>query len=418
MNNHFLKKSKSWQFVWFFIKIAFRLFYKKIIIEGENNIPKNTSIIFAPNHQNALMDPLAILYASKAQVVFLSRADIFTNKSISKFLSFLKIIPIFRIKDGKENLQKNDTTFDLSIKILKNKQCICIFPEATHNNKRQLLTHKKAIPKLAFQAEERNKFNLNINIIPIGIYYSDYYKLGSILHIKIGESICVKEFEKQYYENPQIAINLLKEKLFLNSQKLVVDIQNNEYYQSYITIIEMLSSEIKDIKEKLIAEKKYSINLDYLFNNDNSTFLDIINKIKKREKILKKYRIRENERISNISSKKHLLLNYILAMALFPCFLIGVILNIIPYFLLKLILSHTEDKQLYSTIKLVFGIVLFPFYIFILLGIISKYISYFYNSLLNSNRKINFSKKHNEEYNKILNIEEKITKILKTNFKE
>lgn len=105
-------------------------------------------------------------------------------------------------------------------------------------------------------------------------------------------------------------------------------------------------------------------------------------------------------------------------MALFPCFLIGVILNIIPYFLLKLILSHTEDKQLYSTIKLVFGIVLFPFYIFILLGIISKYISYFYNSLLNSNRKINFSKKHNEEYNKILNIEEKITKILKTNFKE
>lgn len=412
MKNNILKESKLWQLIWFFAKIALKLFYKKIIIEGKENIPKNCPIIFASNHQNALMDPLAILYASNRQVVFAARADMFKNKTVAKILNFLKIIPIFRMKDGKENLQKNDITFNLSIKILENNRSICLFPEATHNDKRQLLPHKKAIPKLAFLAEEKNNFNLDIKIVPIGIYYSDYSKIGSTLYIKIGKCISVKDYKTEYYENPLTAINLLKNNLFDESRKLVIDIQNDEYYKQYTTIIEILSSNIKNIKNKLYSQKNNSLRIDSLFLNNNSKFFELINLLEKREKILLNYKIYHKEKIDIIQNTKILTAKILTAIIISPIFILGVALNVIPYLCLKSILWHTEDTQLYSTIKFVLGIVIFPFYPLIIFGIISIHIFHFYKSTINELRKKIFIIKHKKDYNTVLNIEKEINEIL------
>ena len=57
-----------------------KVFYRKIIIIGRENINPDHHLIFAPNHQNALMDALAVLFTHKGQPVFLARADIFKRK--------------------------------------------------------------------------------------------------------------------------------------------------------------------------------------------------------------------------------------------------------------------------------------------------------------------------------------------------
>lgn len=84
-NNHLYSYSKAWNLLYRYVCLFLRLFYKTIVIEGKDNIPNNSPIIFAPNHQNALMDPLAVLYGSKRQIVFLARADIFLFKNHSHF---------------------------------------------------------------------------------------------------------------------------------------------------------------------------------------------------------------------------------------------------------------------------------------------------------------------------------------------
>ena len=83
-------------------------FYKKVTYIGLENIPQDKPVLIAPNHQNALMDALAIIYAQKGkQPVFLARSDIFKNSFIAKMLFFLKILPVFRLRDGKEKLKMN-----------------------------------------------------------------------------------------------------------------------------------------------------------------------------------------------------------------------------------------------------------------------------------------------------------------------
>ncbi|MBS1232106.1 MAG: putative 1-acylglycerol-3-phosphate O-acyltransferase, partial [Bacteroidetes bacterium] len=142
------------------------VFYRKIIVRGAENINPDEHLIFAPNHQNALMDALAVLFTHKGQPVFLARADIFRSKPIAAFLYFIKILPVYRIRDGFSTLKSNDEIFQKTIDVLKNKNGLVILPEGDHEGFRRLRQLKKGICRVAFQADEATGFNLKIKIIP------------------------------------------------------------------------------------------------------------------------------------------------------------------------------------------------------------------------------------------------------------
>ncbi|NLA23439.1 MAG: hypothetical protein GX879_00575, partial [Bacteroidales bacterium] len=114
-----LRYSKSWYLYSRYVFFVQKLFYKKITAEGLENIPMKTPLIYAPNHQNALLDPLLIIATCKRQIVFLTRADVFLNKFVTKFFNWLKILPVYQIREGRENLPKNYTSFDQIIDVLE-----------------------------------------------------------------------------------------------------------------------------------------------------------------------------------------------------------------------------------------------------------------------------------------------------------
>ena len=147
------------------------VFYRKVIVLGRENINPNDPVIFAPNHQNALMDAMAVLFTNKGQNVFLARADIFKKKTVAAILYFLKILPVYRIRDGFSSLKGNDEIFIKTIDVLKNKNGLVILHEGDHAGFRRLRQLKKGICRVAFQSDEATGFNLNIKIIPVGIEF-------------------------------------------------------------------------------------------------------------------------------------------------------------------------------------------------------------------------------------------------------
>ncbi|HCY01414.1 MAG TPA: hypothetical protein DG754_14855 [Bacteroidales bacterium] len=74
------KEIEQWSRRYYVLKLYVDLcfkFYFKSTIEGLENIPKDKPIILAPNHQNALMDALAVLCTKTWQPVFVAPAGIF-----------------------------------------------------------------------------------------------------------------------------------------------------------------------------------------------------------------------------------------------------------------------------------------------------------------------------------------------------
>jgi len=129
------------------------IFYRKIIVMGSENIDPEDHLIYASNHQNALMDALAVLFTHRGQPVFLARADIFKKKVIAAFLYFIKILPVYRIRDGFSSLKSNDEIFHKTIDVLKNRNGLVILPEGDHVGFRRLRQLKKGICRIAFQAD-------------------------------------------------------------------------------------------------------------------------------------------------------------------------------------------------------------------------------------------------------------------------
>jgi len=223
-----------------------KIYYRKVIVLGRENINPDHHIIFSPNHQNALMDALAVLFTHKGQPVFLARADIFGKKAIASILYFLKILPVYRIRDGFNTLKANDEIFLKTIDVLKNKNGLVILPEGDHVGYRRLRQLKKGICRVSFQAEEATGFSLMIRIIPVGIEYSNYSRFRQVLTVVYGKPVEVTEFYRIFKESPEKALNELRNKLSYEMKRIMVHIESEEDYEAIDELRSIINGRFSD----------------------------------------------------------------------------------------------------------------------------------------------------------------------------
>ena len=168
------------------------LSYRKFQVTGLENIPKDGSVILVPNHSNALMDAMVTLRTRKEPTVFGARADLFEHPVVAKFLTFLKILPMVRKRDGIRNVLKNLDIQEDIITVLEDNVPFCMFAEGTHRAKHSLLPINKGVFRIAVAAMQR--FNKPVYVVPAGIDYSDYFRYSGTALIQFGEPINVNEY--------------------------------------------------------------------------------------------------------------------------------------------------------------------------------------------------------------------------------
>lgn len=367
---HLFRNSGKWWLLSQYVFFLMRLFYKKIVVEGKANIPRDKPLIFAPNHQNALMDPLVILYASGLQTVFLARADIFRIKLLRDLFSWLKIIPVYRIRDGKENLGNNDASFNIAVEVLENGRSVGIFPEAAHSSQRRLLPMKKGIPRLAFLAEEKNDFKLDLQVLPAGIYYSNYENMRAIVHVRFGKPIAVKDFQEAHQENPQKSLLLLRDAIGEQLTELSLDIRDQEYYDSIYCAVEIFAASLlKDRGERRInQQKRFRIQKELIgrlerdlegkpesMGNFRTKVSHLLSLLKDSNLKWEYFQLPPKNVFGVLGSLALLLLT-------FPVFLYGLVNNVLFYGGVKLLLQKFKDRQFHSSVKFVLGLAVCPLF--------------------------------------------------------
>ncbi|NPA45504.1 MAG: hypothetical protein GXO49_08215 [Chlorobi bacterium] len=339
-------------------------FYKEVTHIGTENIPKDKPVLIAPNHQNALMDALAVIFSQDIQPVFLARSDIFQNPILAKILFKFKILPVFRIRDGKEKLKLNDLIYAKTIEVLEKHRQVAIFPEAQHIDKKHVRQLKKGIQRIAFMLEEKNNFNANVCIIPTGIYYSNYWNFRSKLVVKFGKPIYLNEYFEDYKKDPARTIVKFTEMLHNRLKEEAIHISDLNYHDEYDLLrdinekqmLEELSLKLNP-ENKLKADKATIKKIDNLKENKNDIFLSLIDKVKKYSAYLKELNIKDWV-VTN--KKSNLFLRFILLFLSLPIFIYGFINNAIVYFLPNIVTSKFEDKQFTSSVVYVFVILINP----------------------------------------------------------
>ncbi len=342
------------------------IFYKKVEYIGMENIPRDKPVLIAPNHQNALMDALAIIFAQNRQVVFLARSDIFKKKLIAKILFFLKILPVFRFRDGKENLKYNDAVYHKSIEVLKQRPVV-IFPEATHIDKKHLRKLKKGIQRIAFMLEEESDFKADVHIIPTGIYYSNYWNFKSKLIVSFGKPLRVKDFEEDYKKDKVKAMVKLGNAMAEKIKSEIVHVEDLTYHDSYLLLAETcedesakaLSIKPDSLRHKIKLQQDIIRKADLLKEQDPKTFEELQSNLKKYKTTLDKLKLKDRV-VGQPFSMVRLLFNSFLLLLFLPVFIYGALTNIIPYNLPGLVTNKIKDRQFVSSINFVFGLLIYP----------------------------------------------------------
>ena len=249
MKNNTMKREhiydKDWRYS--FLRIFWtdknvRSSYRRRIVCGQENLPQDGAIILSPNHCNTLMDALVMLCAHKGITVFGARADIFRKPLIAKIMTFLRILPMVRQRDGLRNVLQNNQTQEIIVDTLENDVRFCIFPEGSHRTRHSLQRLGKGVFRIALAANARFGDKRPVYIVPVGLEYGDYFRYRSTCIVNYGKPINVTKFvaEGNFESEPQ-AIEALRHELSARISGLITYIPDDENYESKWTLTKMLA---------------------------------------------------------------------------------------------------------------------------------------------------------------------------------
>lgn len=172
-----------------FLRFGFRLFYHKVHIHHIGNVPLTGPVLLVSNHPNSFMDALLIGAYLPRPTHFLARGDAFNNPVLAKVFKAYNMLPVYRISEGKENIEKNFETFDVSYNAVNEGGVVLIFGEGLCKNNWDLRPLKKGPARIASRAWNGTDAARDLAIIPVGLTYEHFDGGGKSVIINYGEPI-------------------------------------------------------------------------------------------------------------------------------------------------------------------------------------------------------------------------------------
>lgn len=318
-----------------------KIYYKNIYTIGKENIPpKNTPMIIASNHQNALNDALGVEFAFKDRVVSIfTRADAFNKKFMGKFLRSIYLLPAFRMgHDGLDAVQKNEEIFKEAGDRINSGGSVLIFPEAVNQDKRWLGDFSQGYLRMAFQAAKDSNFEKDIMILPICNHYSNYFKFREDMLIKCGKPISLKPYYEMFKDKPRTVQRLLNQDIRKAIDDLMLNITDLENYESIDFIRETYGKKYcfdcqgnpNYLPDKLLSDKALFRELEEAKEEKPEEILEIYKKTLELKEGYKRFDVKD-ENFEKKFDAFEFGLKWFGLVILFPLFVVASIPNILVF---------------------------------------------------------------------------------------
>jgi len=332
------RKSNLYRILKLWINAGLHTFYR-FEVHGRENLPKGKPFIITPNHENALVDAVIAIIMMRDQPYSVARAGAFQNPMVAKFLTRIRMFPIYRPQDGMENMYKNEEIMRNIIQYIKDGQRILIYPEGDQALTRRLRPLKKGVFRMALAAEKESSWKLDLQLVPTGVVYEEHAKMGRSVVVTYGKPICVEDYYDPENFNEARLMKVLREKLFDAMRPLMMDIPSADYNDTLEKLrLLYVPQALKNAGVRLsnyTQKWKYDQSFVRAFLNEEESNKALLETIKKQVEELNDAAARRRLRLPLFAKTNWPIVNQIgetllLAITL-PLFVMGFLLNIIPY---------------------------------------------------------------------------------------
>ncbi len=351
-------------FLSYCMRLAIRIYFKKIEVKGWENLPQDKPILLTPNHPSGFMDPILIGAVVKRPVHFISRGESFVKPLQRWFFSKLHMLPVYRPDKTRHLIHKNKGVFKSCYQILEQNGAIIIFPEGLSHMEPRLIKTKTGASRIALGAENQHNFELDVHIVPIGLNYSNAHKFRSSVCVNIGQSIPAKKYQEHYQKKPQEAARALTADIRQSIIGNSVHIYQEDRFETY----DML------LKSHILLPEDYASTLPIINDLDNIE-LNVLNKALYELHYLKKQ--------LNINGNYQRIVRWKWSQILqIPMAALGIFLNYIPYKLTGIFTDNVIKRPDFrGSFLLVAGFFIFAIY-YLLTGLLIGSFSSWWLSLI------------------------------------
>jgi 1-acyl-sn-glycerol-3-phosphate acyltransferase len=353
------------------LRLALRVFFRRVEINGLDRVPKTGPVIFVLNHPNGLVDPAFILALAPRPVSFLAKSTLFKMPVISYFVKALDSIPVYRKQDTGEDTSKNQETFKISREILKNGGSIALCPEGVSHNEPRLLPLKTGAARIALGAASAGQRDIGLKIMPCGLYYTAKHLFRSSALLYFGEPFDVKPVAlDEKSDPPREEVEALTGKIEEELREVVLNAEHDEALQTIERAERVFSSDIeekdkKELKREFELKQRFIEGYAYHRQHSPERVNALVDRIARYEAELEQIGLDPEELAPPTSLSSiafYTITRTVLFALLLPLTVVGIVVNYPAYISIKYIAIKLSNNynDIVSTIKIIASALLFP----------------------------------------------------------
>ena len=179
--------------------------------------------MLAVNHPNSFLDAVILCTLFDKPVYSLARGDAFKNRFFARLLLSFKMLPVYRVSEGVENLEENYKTFEQCKDIFKQGGIVLILSEGRCINEWHLRPLKKGTARLAISSWQES---IDVKVLPVAINYSSFKVFGKNVKLFFGDMITKENID--YNDSHGNAIRQFNEVLKAQLSKYVFEIGSGD----------------------------------------------------------------------------------------------------------------------------------------------------------------------------------------------
>ncbi|MEX2595688.1 MAG: 1-acyl-sn-glycerol-3-phosphate acyltransferase [Salibacteraceae bacterium] len=326
-----------YRFLKVIVNWSVRGYFRRINVIGRERL-ELPGVIYVSNHPGAMMDPVIVAMLAKKPLHFIAGAEWFGSGFKDwLFKKQFNMIPVYRpwlVKDGEK--VSNADMFKACYESLSHGERIIIYPEASSKTVPWVRPLKTGAARIKLGADQFIGKGSDVKIIPIGINYVNPHRFYTRVTVVVGEPIAFPHFDAQLSEK-ELALamtDVIKAKM----EECVLHLENEEHYPIICQLFKLMTESVKndiklasnDIEAEFKAKKEIINAVNYYKSAGDEDLLVLEQKIDDYIRVYEGLGFRQfNPFDKSIWYAVKLM---ILIILFFPIFILGAVLNGLPYF--------------------------------------------------------------------------------------
>ena len=372
-------------------RLLAHVFFRRVEVEGREQIPSGAPLVVIANHHNSLVDPLLLLATLGVHPRFLAKNTLWELPGIRSLLDLAGAIPVFRRQDegaadepaGRDaearpaqraegersgHLSQNDATFARCFDELAAGGAVALFPEGVSHDAPRLAPLKTGAARIVLGAAETRGVT-STRILPVGLTFDEKAIFRSRVLVRIGEPLDPNAWIEIAPRNRHDAARSLTEAMHRALARVTLEYRSEEEATLLGGASELFTVRERELPARMALAEAFALRraviatVERLRVRDPARVAAALVRLRGYAERIEALGLRDDQVAARYPAGE--VLAYVVGSAALllwwlPLAALGTLFNWIPYRLLGVAAGRAKSRDMPATVKLFGGFFLFP----------------------------------------------------------